>query len=151
MDRLVSALLLAVLALTGGCKEPDEGLGKPPASVSPKTVAAIDRAFATLDGAIHDAEAAKRAKKATAYCEHVAADIAPRVKAAADDAARHVPRKGTRIAKDGAEWVARYITLGITRRADRIREVVHTCAEHKGVKEALISLGLVALSAHSAR
>jgi hypothetical protein len=146
--------LLVLLALVGclvGCKEEEEGLGKPPASVPPKTVAAIDRTFAKLDGIIAQAAAAKREKKAEAYCAHLAAEVAPKVKSAAVEAVAHIPRKDAKIAKDGAEWVARYVTLEVAKRADRMREVASTCAHDPGVKKALAELAMAALAAHSKR
>ncbi|HUS66159.1 MAG TPA: hypothetical protein VMZ28_16515 [Kofleriaceae bacterium] len=142
--------LLVLLALVG-CKEEEEGLGKPPASVSPKTVAAIDRTFAKLDGVIAGAAAAKRDRKAQAFCAHLATDVAPKLKSAAVEAVAHVPRKDAKIAKDGAEWIARYVTLEVAKRTDRVREVVGTCAGNRDVKQALAELAMAALAAHQTR
>jgi uncharacterized protein YqfA (UPF0365 family) len=142
--------LVAVLALVG-CKKEEEGLGKPPASVPASTVAAVDRTFAKIDGIIAQAAAAKRDKKAEAYCAHLAANVAPKLRSAAVEAVAHVPRENATIAKDGAEWIARYITLEITRRTDRLRETVATCADHPDVKRALAELAMAALAAHQKR
>ena len=148
---MIRVLPVVALLAFAGCKKEEEGLGKPPASVPKETVAAVDRTFAKLDGIIAQAAAAKRDKKADAYCAHLAANVAPKLKAAAVEAVGHVPREGGKIARDGAEWLARYVTLEIAKRTDRAREVVATCADHPDVKKALAELAMAALAAHQKR
>ena len=148
MIRVLSVVALLVLA---GCKEEEKGIGKPPASVPTKTVAAVDRTFAKLDASIAEASAAKRGKKAKEYCAHLAGKVVPKLRLAAAEAISHVPRKDTKIAADGAEWLARYISIELSERGDRLREAVATCTDDPDVKKALTELAMAALAAHAQR